>query len=193
MEVIFLKTSIDVCHYSQAFFNLVLFWVLLWVSWSIFSLLVLLRVLLTHFPCCLSIRLVFYVYFVPMLSRKIVLFPCHPVVGMSSWILPLLASRIFFVVLECPVLSVLFFPVSISFYSPFFHQYLLVYFLELYCFCFFYLCCLLLFFLTAFFLRLIIFAWCRRFLICVSSRISFWRNFTPVVTGDPHCNPSNIN
>ena len=46
---------------------------------------------------------------------KIVSFPCHPVVGMSSYNLPLLAGRIFFVVLECPVLSVLFYPISISF------------------------------------------------------------------------------
>ena len=45
-----------------------------------------------------------------------------------------------FVVLECPALSVLFYPLSISLSSSFFGQYFLVYFLRLYCY--FSLCCL---------------------------------------------------
>ena len=59
-----------------------------------------------------------------------ILFPCHSVVGMCSCILPLLAARIFFV--ECPVLSVLFYPVSFIFQSSFFRHYLLVYFLKMF-------------------------------------------------------------
>ena len=39
-----------------------------------------------------------------------------------------------FVVFECPVLSVLFYPLSISLQSSFFGQYFLVYFLKLYCY-----------------------------------------------------------
>ena len=45
-----------------------------------------------------------------------------------------------FIVLECLVLSVLFYPLSISLSSSFFRQYFLVYFLKLYCK--FFLCCL---------------------------------------------------
>ena len=37
-----------------------------------------------------------YVLFVPIFYFEIVLFPCHPVVGLSSCILPLLAGRICF-------------------------------------------------------------------------------------------------
>ena len=45
-----------------------------------------------------------------------------------------------FIVLECPILSVLFYPLSISLQSSFFCQYFLVYFLKLNCK--FFLCCL---------------------------------------------------
>ena len=58
------------------------------------------------FPRSLSIWLFCYVRFVPIFYSKIVLCPCHLVVGMSSHILSLLAGRIFDFVLECPVLSV---------------------------------------------------------------------------------------
>ena len=51
--------------------------------------------LLTLFPCYLSIRLFYYALFVPIFCSEIVLFLCYPVVGMSSCILPLHASRIF--------------------------------------------------------------------------------------------------
>ena len=56
----------------------------------------------------------------------------------------LFVGRIFVVVLECPVLSVSFYPVLISFSSSFFCLYLLVYFLELYLL-FYFLCCFFLF------------------------------------------------
>ena len=70
---------------------------------------------LTLFPCCLSIQLFCYIYLVAIFCSQIVLFPCHPAVGMSSCNLPLLAGRIFFIILECPVLSILFYSVLISF------------------------------------------------------------------------------
>ena len=52
---------------------------------------------------------------VPLFYSKLVLLPLHPVVGMFSCIFPRHAGRIFFVNLECSVLSALFDPVSISF------------------------------------------------------------------------------
>ena len=70
--------------------------------------LALLRVLVTLFPCWLSIRLFCNVLFVFIF----VLFSYNPVVGISSCILPLLAGRIFFVGFECPVLGVLFYLVN---------------------------------------------------------------------------------
>ena len=47
------------------------------------------------YPFCLSIRLIYYVVFVPLFCCQIVLFPCHPVVGMSSGIPSLQSGRIF--------------------------------------------------------------------------------------------------
>ena len=79
-----------------------------------------------------------------------------------------------FVVSECPVLSVLFYPLSISLYSSFFGQYFLVYFLLL-C-CYFSPWCL--FLLSAYFSSSLsyhsgLFSY---FFICVSNRI-----FIPVL------------
>ena len=76
-------------------FQFDIFWVTLWVSQRVFSLYVLLRVL-TLFPCWLSIRLFCYVVLVAIFYSKIVLFLCHPIVGMSMCILNLLNGRIFF-------------------------------------------------------------------------------------------------
>ena len=56
----------------------------------------------------------------------------HLVVDMASSILPLIVGRIFFVVLERPVLSKLFGFVSVSFSSSFFRQYMLVGLLKFY-------------------------------------------------------------
>ena len=72
-----------------------------------------------------------YILFVPLFYSKIVLFPCNLVDGLCWCIHPPLAIGIFvvLVVLECFVLFVLFYPLSISF-KP---SLLLVYFLELYC------------------------------------------------------------
>ena len=50
-------------------------------------------VLLTLFPCYLSIRLFCYVLLAPICCSKIVFLPCHLIVGMSSCILP---QRFFF-------------------------------------------------------------------------------------------------
>ena len=73
------------------------FLMLFWVNRCVFSPSVLLRVFLTLFPCCLSIRLFCYVLLVAIFCSKIVLLL---VVGMFSCHLPLLSGRIFFVVLE---------------------------------------------------------------------------------------------
>ena len=88
------------------------------------------RVLMALFPCYLSIRIFCYVLFVPIFCSKIVLFPCHPVVDMSPCIHSLLTGWIFFRCFGMSVLSVLFYPVSISFWSSFFRQYILIYFFE---------------------------------------------------------------
>ena len=64
-----------------------------WVNPGVFSHLVLLRVL-TLFPFCLSVPL-FYVLIVSIFCSKIVLFPCHTVVGMCWCIHSLLSDRIF--------------------------------------------------------------------------------------------------
>ena len=70
-------------------------WWILWVNRGLFSPSVLLLVLLTLFIWCLSIRHFCDVLLVAIIWSKIVLFPWHPVVSMSSCILPLLVGRIF--------------------------------------------------------------------------------------------------
>ena len=131
-----------------------------------FSLSVLLLVLLILFPIRLLLCSVIF-------CSKM-LFPCHQVVGMSSYILLLLASRIFFVVLECPVLSILLFPLFRYLFSP-------PSFTSTFGFisssCIVCLTCVAFYFLfqqvPALFLCLIIFLCCQRFLICISCRISY--------------------
>ena len=109
MEVnFFKKTSIHVCHHSQLFSNLVLFLLLVWLNFCLRSFFVSFKHI---FPVSNPFGLC-YIIIVPIFCSKIVLFSCHPVVGMSLCILSLLAGRIFFVLLECPVLSVLFYLVS---------------------------------------------------------------------------------
>ena len=49
---------------------------------------------LNIFPCCLSIRLFYYFLFVSIFYSKTDFF--HPVVGITSFILPLVASKIIF-------------------------------------------------------------------------------------------------
>ena len=68
----------------------------------------LLREFETLLPCCLSIRLFYYDLSVPRFCSKIVLPRSHPVVGMTSPILPQLVGRIFFRIFRKPVLSVFF-------------------------------------------------------------------------------------
>ena len=65
-------------------------------SRCIFTLGISFQVLLTLFSYGLSIRLFFYVHFIPIFCSKIVLFSCHWVVCTSTCILPILAGRIFF-------------------------------------------------------------------------------------------------
>ena len=76
MEVNFLKSESMYAIITWRFPIWYFFLVLLWVNRCVFSPSVLLRVLLS-----LSIRLFCYVLFVPIFCSKIVLFPCHPVVG----------------------------------------------------------------------------------------------------------------
>ena len=48
------------------------------------------------FQCCLSFRLFYNDFYVPIFCSKIVLLPSRSVVGISSHLFPLLAGRIFF-------------------------------------------------------------------------------------------------
>ena len=79
----------------------------------------LLQVLVIHFSCYLSIRFFYYVLSVSIFYSKIVLFPLHPVVDLSTDFI----GRIFFVILEELVLFALLDPLLESFESCFFHQY----------------------------------------------------------------------
>ena len=71
------------------------FLVLFLMNWCVFSSWVFLRVLLTLFPCYLFILLFCYVLLVAIFCSKIVLFPCHSVVNISSSILPYLLVEFF--------------------------------------------------------------------------------------------------
>ena len=111
-----------------------------------------------------------YVLLFAIFCFKIVCFLVTRLLVCLCAISPLLARRTFYVVLECPVLSVFLSRFDI-FQTSFFRQYLLVYFNLSYLF---FLCCLF-FFLSqhvpSFSLCFVIFASRRRFLICFSSRI----------------------
>ena len=72
------------------------FSVLLWAIPGVFPLHFHRRVLVILFLCYLSIWLFNYFLSVPIFYSKIVLLPLHPIVGMSTWILNFLVSRIFF-------------------------------------------------------------------------------------------------
>ena len=117
-----LKARIHVRYHCLTFSNLVFLRVAQQKSRCIFTFSI--RVLLTLFQCCLSIR--FFSYF------PFVFFPCHSVVSLSSCILHLFAGRLFFDVFGSPILSALFYHVSISCWSSVFRQNLMIYFLELY-------------------------------------------------------------
>ena len=53
-------------------------------------------VLSTLLQCCLPIRFFCYILYIPIFYSKIVLLPSYSVVGISSYLFPLLAGRIFF-------------------------------------------------------------------------------------------------
>ena len=76
----------------------------------------------------------FFVMFswLPYFSPKLFGFSCIRLLVCFRVFSPNLLVEFTFVVLECTILSVLFYPVSISFLSSFFCYYLLVYFLEFY-------------------------------------------------------------
>ena len=154
-------TRIHVCYDCLVFSSLVRFCVLPWVNWGVFSPLVLFRVFLTLFTCYLSIRLFCYILFVTIFCSKIVWFPCYPVVGifsslfwnvlfclccfiLSRYLLnfPFLASTFWFISSSCIVCFDCVLSVFSSLHVP------------------------------EFFFCLILFACCRRFLICISSLIS---------------------
>ena len=127
------RTRIHVFHHGLAFSNMI-FFVLFWVKRCVFPRLDLLRVVLILLSYYLSIR-VFFVMFcrLPYFSLKlpdfscIRLLVCFPVISLH------LLVEFLFVVLELPLLSVFFYPLSISFKYSYFHQYILVYFFILYC------------------------------------------------------------
>ena len=97
--------------------------------------------------------------------------PLHPAVDISSCILPLFAGRFFYVILEFPILPVLFDPISLFFSLPSLAG-TFWFISSSYVVCSNYVTCLSscqrIF---TFFLCLSIFACCRRFLICVSNLI----------------------
>ena len=120
------------------------------------------------FLCRSSFRLLCYVPLATLFCSKIVLFPCHLVVGSSSGILPL----IFFIVLECPVFSLLFFLSRYLLNLPSFTSTFL--FISSGCIvCFTCLSFSLFVTCSSVFLWLITVPNCRRFLTCISSRISY--------------------
>ena len=127
-----LKTSTYVCHYDQAFSNLVFFWALLWVNQGIYLPSGLLSILAIRFLCYLSIQIFCYEFYVSIFCSKIDLFPLYSVVGMSLHLPHYLLVEFSFVILKCPVLSLLFDSLSISFLFSFFYWYLLIYLFELY-------------------------------------------------------------
>ena len=116
-----------------------LFLVSFWVIQCVFLLWDLPRVLVL-LSYRLSIQPFRYAFSVAIFSSKIIVFS-------GVWLLVcfcVLPSQLLihfsFVVLECPVLSVLFYPLSVFLLSSFFRQKLLVYFHKLYCY--FFSCCL---------------------------------------------------
>ena len=162
-------TSNRLCHHGLVFSNLVFFSVVL----SEFSPLVLLRVFLTLFPCCLSTLVFGYVPLVTISSSKIVLLPWHLVVGMFRVISPYMLVNYFFLVLECHVFLYCFTLSRKLFNFPSLVR--TFWFISSSCLSFF----LVLFFsalpqhVPAFFQCFIIFAFCRSFLIGISSWISY--------------------
>ena len=77
-------------------FQFGIFLVLFWVNQYVSSPSVILRVLLTLFRCCLINWIFCFVLFVAIFCSRIVLFSCHPVIGMSSCNLPLTCCLNFF-------------------------------------------------------------------------------------------------
>ena len=77
-------------------FQFGIFLALFWVNRSVFLLSNLPRVRVTLWPCCFSFRLFCYDLFVPIFASKIVLVPCHLIIGKSLCILSLTFQFNFF-------------------------------------------------------------------------------------------------
>ena len=99
----------------------------------VFPLSVLLRVLLTLWACCLSIRVFCYVLLVAIFYSRIVQFLLHPVVSMCSYHLPQLVNRIFFRSFGVFCFACIALP-FVDIFLIFYRQYFLVYFLMLFCY-----------------------------------------------------------
>ena len=99
-------------------FHVWYFFVSFWVVRCVFPLWGLPRVLLVLLSYRLSIQPFRYTFSDAIFSPKIVRFLWRLVVGMFLCQALPVVNRISFVVLECPVLSVLFYPWSISFNLP---------------------------------------------------------------------------
>ena len=85
------------------------------------------RVFAILFPCYLSIRSFCYVFLFPYLTPKLFCFHCIQLLVCPRAVSTYLLVEFSFFILKCLVLIVLLDPVSVSFKSPFFRQYLLFY------------------------------------------------------------------
>ena len=108
----------------------------------------------------------------PYFALKLFCVPCIRLLRYVFVPSPLLVGRFFLTVFECPIFSALFYPVSISFRSSFFPSLISGLFPQVVLSFLLLLPFLLSQHVPVFFLCFIIFACGRRFLICVSSRIS---------------------
>ena len=146
---------------------------LFWTNQGVFSPSALLGVLLTLFSCCWSIRLFCYALFDTLFCSKIVFFPFYLVFGICWCIHTYLLIEIFSLYWNV-LISLLFYPIKVSFfYFPSFAS--TFWFTSSSCI-FYFICWVAFFFYSqyvpAFILCLILLADYRRFLICVSCRIS---------------------
>ena len=118
--------------HAKAFSHLVLFWMLLWVNPDGFPSLSRHRVLIIFSLCYFFYSSVWLYFSVPIFYSKTVWLHLHPVLALSLSIQNLVVGRIFFRNLGMPC-SVFLDPVTESFKSPVFDEYLLIWIFKLLC------------------------------------------------------------
>ena len=124
-------SSLDqVVHHGMAFSDLIFFLVSFWVDWRVYPLSGFLWVLLVLLSLFIHSAISLY-FWLPYFSQKSFGFFGIRLLA-YFYVMPskLLIEFFFFVVLECPVLFILYHPLSISLKSPFFRHYFQVYFLK---------------------------------------------------------------